>query len=103
MRPLVTPVRAALIILAVLTFSDITPGLRAPAALTLAAVAGLYLLACAAFPFRKCPDCKGIGRHTSGMFGGIRMCARCDGSGLKLRAGRRALNAVRRNRRVNRR
>jgi hypothetical protein len=103
MSPLVTPARVALTILAVLTFSDIVPGLRAPAGLALAAVAGLYLVACVAFPFRKCPACKGMGRFTSGMFGGIRMCARCDGSGLRLRAGRRALNALRRNRRANRR
>ena len=102
MRPLVTPVRVALLILTVLTVSDIAPGLRAPAALVLAAVVGLYLLACAAFPFRKCPACKGMGRFTSGTFGGIRMCPRCDGSGLKLRAGRRALNTLRRNRRANR-
>ena len=103
MRPLITPVRVAVALLIVLTFSDIAPVLRAPAALALAAVAGLYLLACVAFPFRKCRVCKGMGRFTSGTFGGIRMCARCDGSGLKLRAGRRALNTVRRNRRTNRR
>lgn len=103
MRSLVTPVRVALVILIVLTVSDIAPALRAPAALVLSAVAGLYLLACVAFPFRKCRVCKGMGRFTSGTFGGIRMCARCDGTGLRLRAGRRALNAVRRNRRTNRR
>lgn len=102
MRPLVTPTRVALTILTVLTFSDIAPGLRSSAALALAAVVGVYLLACAAFPFRKCPACKGIGRFTSGVLGGIRMCARCDGAGLKLRAGRRVLNTLRRNRRANR-
>ncbi|WNV90950.1 hypothetical protein [Umezawaea sp. Da 62-37] len=103
MSPLLTPARVALTILTVLTFSDIAPGLRSPAALVLAAAAGLYLLACVAFPFRKCRVCKGMGRFTSGMFGGIRMCARCDGAGLKLRAGRRVINTLRRNRRANRR
>jgi hypothetical protein len=103
MRPLVTPGRVLVTALLVFTFSDIAPGLSGPAALVLALLVGGYLLACVLFPFRKCRSCKGMGRFTSGMFGGIRLCRTCDGTGLRLRAGRRVLNTLRRNQRTNRR
>ncbi|MET8756852.1 hypothetical protein [Lentzea sp. NPDC004782] len=92
-----TFLRLTILGLFVVAVSDIAPGARGTAWLLLAAFALAYGLACWAFPFRKCPACKGIGRHHGG-FGGIKLCRRCDGDGLKLRAGRKALNAVRRHR-----
>lgn len=102
MTPIVTPGRAVMVALIVLTFGDIAPDLSAPAGLALAALSACYLLACLVFPFRKCRACKGMGRFMSGLFGGIRLCPRCDGTGLRLRAGRRVLNHLRRHRRANR-
>lgn len=54
-----------------------------------------YLVACVVQPFRACRHCQGYG-HLRGLLGGIRLCGRCDGTGLRLRAGRRALITVRR-------
>lgn len=51
-----------------------------------------YLVLCAVWPFRACRHCGGYGRF-KGPMGGIRLCRRCDGTGLKLRAGRRMWNA----------
>lgn len=92
-----TFLRATVLGLLVVAVSDIAPQARGTAWLLLIAFALVYAVACWAFPFRKCPACKGIGRRIGG-FGGIRLCHRCDGSGLKLRAGRRVLNALRRHR-----
>ncbi|WP_186763003.1 hypothetical protein [Lentzea tibetensis] len=75
--------------------SDVAPQARGHAWLALTALALVYGLACWAFPYGKCRPCKGMGRFHGGL-GGIRLCKRCDGSGLKLRAGRKFLNSLRR-------
>jgi hypothetical protein len=54
-----------------------------------------YLGLCLIWPYRACRHCGGIGRF-EGPFGGIRLCGHCDGSGLRLRFGRRVWNALRR-------
>ncbi|MBM7861903.1 hypothetical protein [Lentzea nigeriaca] len=81
----------------IVAVSDVAPGARGAAWLLLVACALVYMLACWVFPFRKCPACKGLGCHHGG-FGGVKLCKRCDGDGLKLRAGRRVVNAIRRHR-----
>lgn len=58
-----------------------------------------YLGACLVFPHRACRACKGVGKFTGGLLGGVRLCPRCDARGIELRAGRRAINAMRRARR----
>lgn len=63
--------------------------------LLLLAVTLGYLLVCAVWPFTPCRRCGGYGRH-HGPMRGIRLCRHCDGSGLRLRMGRRAWNAGRR-------
>ncbi|WP_158842916.1 hypothetical protein [Saccharothrix deserti] len=103
MTPIVTRTRVIVAALMVLTFSDITPGLTRLAGSCLAVLAVGYVVAVLAFPYRRCRACNGMGRHTSGLFGGIRLCTRCDGEGLRLRAGRRVLNRLRRNHRATRR
>ncbi|WP_327008112.1 hypothetical protein OHA72_13055 [Dactylosporangium sp. NBC_01737] len=49
-----------------------------------------YLLACAVFPFGACRRCKGDGKlrnpFSRRMF---RLCPRCDGTGRRVRIGRR--------------
>jgi hypothetical protein len=95
MTPLVTPLRVTTTALAAITVSDISPEASRLAGLALALLGLGYLAACAVFPFRKCRACQGLGKHTSGLFGGIRFCRRCDASGLQLRAGRRAWNWLR--------
>lgn len=90
-------VRLIVLGLLVVAVSDIAPNARGTAWGLLAAFALVYSLACWAFPFRKCSACKGMG-HRQGGFGGIRLCKRCDGDGLKLRAGRKAINAMHRHR-----
>ena len=52
-----------------------------------------YFVVCAIWPFRACRHCGGMGRLRGG-FGGIRICRRCKGAGLRLRWGRRIWNAV---------
>lgn len=54
-----------------------------------------YLGSCVFWPFTACRRCHGYGqRH--GWLGGIRFCPACDGTGLRLRFGRRVINSVRR-------
>lgn len=53
-----------------------------------------YAVACGIYPYKTCRSCHGAGRHRSGVFGGIRLCRRCDGDGLTLRFGRRIHNAM---------
>jgi hypothetical protein len=50
-----------------------------------------YLGTCLLFPFRACKHCQ-----LQGWLGGIRFCPACNGTGLRLRAGRRLINALRR-------
>lgn len=54
-----------------------------------------YLLLCAVWPFKTCRRCHGLGRHR-GPLHGVRLCHRCEGTGLRLRWGRRAWNGFRR-------
>nr|WP_052477972.1 hypothetical protein [Kibdelosporangium sp. MJ126-NF4]CEL15090.1 hypothetical protein [Kibdelosporangium sp. MJ126-NF4]CTQ93316.1 hypothetical protein [Kibdelosporangium sp. MJ126-NF4] len=58
-----------------------------------------YLASCLVFTHRACRACKGAGRFTGGLLGGVRPCPRCNGRGIECRAGSRAINAMRRNRR----
>lgn len=54
-----------------------------------------YLGMCVIWPYRPCRHCRGYGRF-QGPFRGIRFCPWCDGTGLKLRFGRRVINEYRR-------
>ncbi|TDQ04800.1 hypothetical protein [Labedaea rhizosphaerae] len=53
-----------------------------------------YSLACAVFPYRACRACHGVGAFRSSILGAIRLCRRCEGSGVTLRLGRQFYNAV---------
>ncbi len=66
--------------------------------LLLAALAWLigYAAACAAAPFGRCRRCKGDGKIPPRIGRKRRHCRRCDGTGLRLRIGRRAFNYARR-------
>lgn len=52
-----------------------------------------YLGLCLAWPYRACRRCGGWGQH-HGPFRGIRPCGHCDGTGIRLRLGRRLWNAT---------
>lgn len=71
----------------------------APLASTLLTTAPLitlgYLVQCLIWPFKACRRCAG-GGQLHGPFRGIRLCGHCDGTGLRLRFGRRVWNAFRR-------
>lgn len=56
-----------------------------------------YVFLCNVFPFREHRRCKGTGRipYPFGL-SGWRFCPRCDGTGLRLRIGRRLWNRARR-------
>lgn len=54
-----------------------------------------YIVQCLIWPYRSCPRCGGFGQF-HGPFSGIRLCGRCNGTGLRLRVGRRIWNALRR-------
>ena len=54
-----------------------------------------YLGTCVLWPFKACRSCQGHGQ-LQGWLGGIRFCPACDGTGLRLRPGRRLINAIRR-------
>lgn len=54
-----------------------------------------YLGSCIFWPYKACRACQGYGQIL-GFFGGIRLCAACDGTGLRLRFGRRLINNFRR-------
>jgi hypothetical protein len=79
----------------------LTTIITSPILLTLAITLG-YLGACALFPFKRCRACKGRGHHQSRLLRGYRPCRSCDGNGMRLRVGRKAWNAVTRNRRARR-
>lgn len=55
---------------------------------------GGYAVLCAVRPFAACQRCRGAGEVKR--FGKPRTCPRCRGHKLRLRLGRRALNAWRR-------
>jgi hypothetical protein len=54
-----------------------------------------YLGLCLVWPYRACRRCHGLGRF-HGPFKSVRLCHHCDGTGLRLRLGRRIWNALRR-------
>lgn len=63
-----------------------------PLAATAAALAAVavYVFRCWAFPFGACVWCRG-----DGIRGGT-YCRRCDGTGRRVRLGRRTFDAIRR-------
>jgi hypothetical protein len=75
---------------------DPSAGVASLAALVLIAVTLGYLSTCAAWPFRACRRCHGDGKTRSPVGRAYRYCHRCDGTGLRLRAGRHVLNYLRR-------
>ncbi|MDP9848002.1 hypothetical protein [Streptosporangium lutulentum] len=56
----------------------------------------LYVLRCAATPFGPCRHCHGEGKRTPRLSRKRRHCHRCEGTGLRLRTGRRVWNNIRR-------
>ncbi|GAB3226527.1 hypothetical protein GCM10027447_16790 [Glycomyces halotolerans] len=58
-------------------------------ALAIAAALGVYVFRCWAFPFAPCWWCRG-----DGIRGGT-FCRRCDGTGRRVRLGRRAFDRAR--------
>ena len=72
--------------------------ITSPILLTLAVTLG-YAVSCAVFPFKRCRTCKGAGHHKSRLIRAYRPCRRCGGSGMRLRIGRKAWNAITRTRR----
>ena len=55
-------------------------------------VLGLYLLACAIWPYANCDRCDGSGKSRSPSGKKFRNCGRCKGAGRRERLGRRLLN-----------
>ncbi|MEV8373067.1 hypothetical protein AB0P21_10050 [Kribbella sp. NPDC056861] len=68
----------------------------ATVALIVTVVAVFYLLTCAVWPFGKCRRCKGVGKFKSPFGNAFRHCGRCDGSGLRVRFGRKVISYYRR-------
>ncbi len=64
--------------------------------LAVLAVTAVYLAVCWAAPYRRCRHCHGTGRIDAPAGRRWRRCRHCDDTGLRLRPGRRALNALRR-------
>jgi hypothetical protein len=58
-----------------------------------------YLLTCWIWPFGNCRRCHGEGKTRSPLGRAYRICRRCNGTGLRLRAGRHLANWARRHRR----
>ncbi|WP_213456670.1 hypothetical protein [Rhizomonospora bruguierae] len=66
------------------------------ASLATAGYAAWYLFLCAAFPFGHCRRCHGDGRLYSPVSRRIfRLCPRCDGTGRRVRIGRRVYEYLR--------
>jgi len=53
---------------------------------------GLYLLACAIWPYANCGRCNGQGKSRSPSGKKFRNCPRCKGTGRRKRIGRRLLD-----------
>ncbi|RKT84859.1 hypothetical protein SAMN05421805_10152 [Saccharopolyspora antimicrobica] len=62
-----------------------------------------YFVTCAIWPFKACRACHGEGKFRSPFLRSFRLCTACKATGLRLRAGRKAYNALRRLARANRR
>lgn len=72
-----------------------TPTLAA--SLTCLAVTLGYLAVCAAWPFKRCWRCRGLGRIYSPLGRRIfRLCPRCQATGRRIRLGRHLWNEWRR-------
>jgi hypothetical protein len=71
-------------------------GQVATVALVVTACSVFYLLTCAIWPFGKCRRCKGVGKFKSPFGNAFRHCGRCDGSGLRVRFGRKVISYYRR-------
>jgi DnaJ-class molecular chaperone len=54
-----------------------------------------YAIACAVRPFADCRRCHGSGQRRSSTEREHRRCSRCRGTGIWLRAGRRAFDLLR--------
>ncbi|WP_020388539.1 hypothetical protein [Kribbella catacumbae] len=73
-----------------------TAGQVATVALILTVCIALYLLTCLVWPFGKCRRCKGAGKFKSPFGNAYRHCGKCDGSGLRVRIGRKVISYYRR-------
>lgn len=62
-----------------------------------------YAVTCAAWPFKTCRTCHGTGKLHSPFLRAVRLCPRCDASGLRPRIGLKVWNAYRRLHRAYRR
>ncbi|GAA4828835.1 hypothetical protein [Saccharopolyspora rosea] len=82
-----------------------TPSTLASAApiLLIAVITVGYCLVCLIWPFKACHTCRGAGKLRSPFLRSYRLCPACQATGLRLRTGRKAYNAVRRLTRANRR
>lgn len=64
--------------------------------LALLGYSAFYLLMCAAFPFGNCRACHGSGKRYSKIFTkAFRFCSRCEGTGRRVRIGRRVFEYLR--------
>ncbi|MBP2340201.1 hypothetical protein JOF41_006379 [Saccharothrix coeruleofusca] len=93
-----TPSRVAFIILTLLTLSD-NPSVKPVGVVGLALLVVVHLGLYAAYPFKRCRSCQGSGHHRAPLTRAYRPCRRCHGEGMRLRTGRKAWNALARNRR----
>jgi len=60
------------------------------ASLILTGYAAWYIVMCAIFPFGHCRRCKGLGKLYSPLSRKVfRLCPRCEGTGRRVRIGRR--------------
>lgn len=75
---------------------DPLAALASPAALFLLIVTVGYVLTCAVWPYKPCPRCRGSALRRAPLGRSFRFCRSCRGTGLRLRAGRRAWTALRR-------
>ncbi|GAA3765916.1 hypothetical protein [Micromonospora maritima] len=64
------------------------------ASLTILGYALCYLAVCAASPWARCRRCHGRRYHRMAI-GTRRDCRRCDGTGIRVRIGRRLLDYIR--------
>ncbi|MEU6263889.1 hypothetical protein [Saccharopolyspora shandongensis] len=55
-----------------------------------------YFLTCVIWPFKACRTCHGAGKLRSPFLRSYRLCPACRATGLRLRAGRKAWNVLRR-------
>jgi hypothetical protein len=67
----------------------------AATATTLAILAVLYAIECWWWPYAKCGKCEGVAKSFGPDGKHFRLCPRCNGSGRRLRPGRRVWNFLR--------